>query len=430
MSLFRAEVYERRTKQWLGTIQLARPVSFTVVCIFSLILVVLTVIFLIEGNFTRKARLAGILVPMEGTATLTAPSSGVIKEIRAHEGDIVESGGVVLVIDTERQSIVDRRIGSDAALAAVQIASREKSAEDDRFNRIAITKQRDLARSRQVQHSEAEIAQIDEEILLQKRRVGLVTKMLERYRKLKEDGFFTEAQLQAKQDEELDLTSRLTSLERSRLGLIRNREALQAEQKTSKMELMSELSQFDRTLSSLRQERMEMLSRRTAVINAPSNGRIAGLSVHVGQSVHAGQSLGTMIPMDHGVSSLQAQLYAPSKTVGFVQPGQQVHLRYAAYPYQKFGLYQGTVKGISTTPFAINELPTNLSQQVVAQSGNNEALYRIDVMLEKQEITVSDRNIALKPGLALEGDVRQETRKLWELLFEPLLSIKAQAEAR
>jgi membrane fusion protein len=430
MSLFRAEVYERRAKQWLGTIQLARPVSFAVVCLFSIVLVVLIVIFLIEGNFTKKARLAGILVPIEGTATLSAPGSGVIKEIRAREGDIVESGGVVVVIDTERQSIVDRRIGSDAALAAVQIASREKSAEYDRANRIAITNQRDIASSQQIRNSEAEVGQIDEEILLQRRRIGLVTKMLERYRKLKDDGFFTEAQLQAKQDEELDLTARLSSLERSRLGLVKNREAMQAEQKASKMELMSELSQSDRTLSSLRQERMEMLSRRTAVITAPGNGRIAGLSVQVGQSVHEGQSLGTLIPMDHGVTRLQAQLYAPSKTVGFVQLGQQVHLRYAAYPYQKFGLYRGTVKGISTTPFAVNELPTNLSQQVVAQSGNNEALYRIDVTLEKQEITAFDRNIALRPGLALEGDVRQETRKLWELLFEPLLSVKAQAEAR
>ncbi|MGK5024650.1 HlyD family secretion protein [Janthinobacterium sp. RB2R34] len=430
MSLFRAEVYERRTKQWLGTIQLARPISFAVVCFFSLVLLVLTVIFLIKGDFTRKARLAGILVPVEGTATLTAPGSGIIKEIRAREGDIVESGGVVLVIDTERQSIVDRRIGSDTALAAVQIASREKSAEDDRANRIAITNQRDLARLQQIRNGEAEIGQIDEEILLQERRVNLVTKMLERYRKLKDDGFFTEVQLQAKQDEELDLNAHLISLERSRIGLVKNREAMQAEQKTSQIELMSELSQSDRTLSSLRQERIEMLSRRTAVITAPGNGRIAGLSVQVGQSVREGQSLGTVIPVEHGMTTLQAQLYAPSKTVGFVQLGQQVHLRYAAYPYKKFGLYQGTVKGISTTPFAVNELPTNLSQQVVAQSGNNEALYRIDVTLEKQEITVFDRRIALKPGLALEGDVRQETRKLWELLFEPLLSVKAQAEAR
>ena len=172
-----------------------------------------------------------------------------------------------------------------------------------------------------------------------------------------------------------------------------------------------------------------MLSRRTVVITSPNNGRIAGLSVQVGQSVHDGQSLGTVIPTDHGVTKLQAQLYAPSKTVGFVQPGQQVYLRYAAFPYQKFGLYQGVVKSISTTPFAINELPANLAQQVAAQSGNNEALYRIDVALQKQDITVFDKTIALRPGLALEGDVRQETRKLWELLFEPLLSVKAQVEA-
>lgn len=382
-----------------------------------------------EGNFTRKARLAGILVPVEGSAALSAPGAGVVEEIRYHEGDMVKKGDVVAVIDTERQSIVDRHIGSDAALAAVQIASREKSTEDDRVNRIALARQRERSTTDQIRDSANEINKIDEEIALQKKRVDLVGKMLERYRTLKDEGFFTEAQLQAKQDEELELTARMSTLERSRLGLLRNSEAMQAEQRAARMELMSELAQSDRTLSSLKQERMEMLSRRTVVITSPNNGRIAGLSVQVGQSVHDGQSLGTVIPTDHGVTKLQAQLYAPSKTVGFVQPGQQVYVRYAAFPYQKFGLYQGVVKSISTTPFAINELPANLAQQVAAQSGNNEALYRIDVALQKQDITVFDKTIALRPGLALEGDVRQETRKLWELLFEPLLSVKAQVEA-
>lgn len=427
MDLFRIEVYEHRSRQWLGDIQLARPLSFSLICWFSLILLLATTTFLIKGNFSRKARLPGILVPVRGAATLSAPNAGVIKEIRCREGDTVRKGDVIMVIDTERQSIVGHAIGSDFALAAEQIASRERSAELERANRIAIATQHSNASAEQLKNSDAEIDQIDEEISIQKRRLDIVGKMLERYRTLKSDGFLSDAQLQAKQDEELDLAARIRTLERNRLTLVRNRAALQADQDAAKMELVSELSQLDRTLSSLHQERIEMLSRRTLAITAPGDGKIAGLGVQVGQSVHDGQALGTVIPTEHGDTILQAQLYAPSKTIGFVQPGQQVSLRYSAFPYQKFGLYKGVIQNISTTPFAVNELPSNLAQQLTAQSGTNEALYRIDVTLEKQDVSALGRTIPLRPGLALEGDVKQDTRKLWELLFEPLLGVKVQA---
>ncbi|MEB0233304.1 HlyD family secretion protein, partial [Undibacterium sp. 10I3] len=56
-------------------------------------------------------------------------------------------------------------------------------------------------------------------------------------------------------------------------------------------------------------------------------------------------------------AQLEVHLYAPSRTAGFVANGQQVLIRYQAYPYQKFGLQKGTVTDISDTPFAPNELP-------------------------------------------------------------------------
>lgn len=430
MTLFRSEVYERKTKHWLGTIQLARPVSFSIVCVMAVLIFLLTLILLIEGTYTRKARLTGILAPIDGAATLSASGAGVIQDVRFHEGDIVKKGDVLFIIDTDRRSIVDKNSGSDIAFAAAQIASRLQSAESDRINRIAIADQRNRATSDQIKSGVDEISEIDEEIVLQTRRVALVEKMLVRYQKLKDDGYFSDAQLQSKQDEDFDMVAKLRSLQRNRLDLIKNQDVLKAAKKSAKMELLSELSLADRNLSSLRQERVEMLSKSTSVITAPHNGRLAGLGVQIGQSVRDGQSLGTVIPMQNGTTALQAQLYAPSKTIGFVQEGQRVYLRYAAFPYQKFGIHQGIVKRISTTPFAINELPTNLSQQVATQVGNNEALYRIDVALEKQNLTAFGKEITLRPGLALEADVRQDTRKLWELLFEPLMGVKAQVDAR
>jgi membrane fusion protein len=101
-------------------------------------------------------------------------------------------------------------------------------------------------------------------------------------------------------------------------------------------------------------------------------------------------------------------------------------MRYAAYPNPKFGLQTGHITAISATPFAASELPPNISQQLMAQAGSNEALYRINVQLDQQTISSYGEPLQLKAGLTLEADVLQERRKIWEWVLEPLLAARAQ----
>jgi membrane fusion protein len=127
---------------------------------------------------------------------------------------------------------------------------------------------------------------------------------------------------------------------------------------------------------------------------------------------------------------LEVDLYAPSRTAGFVARGQNVLIRYEAFPYQKFGLQKGIVIDISATPFAPNELPQNLASTILANAQKNafggnggEALYRIRVHPEKQTIQAYGRSEYLKPGMTLEADIRQDSRKIWEWIAEPLLAM-------
>ena len=128
----------------------------------------------------------------------------------------------------------------------------------------------------------------------------------------------------------------------------------------------------------------ENAARQSTVVTAPFDGTVTALNLKLGQSVQTGQTLATLVPVTSGVAgpgllhlplpaTLQAQLFAPSRTAGFVRPGQTVYLRYDAYPYQKFGLHTGHITSVSATPFAPSELPANLSQQLIAQAGSNEA---------------------------------------------------------
>ena len=212
-----------------------------------------------------------------------------------------------------------------------------------------------------------------------------------------------------------------------------------------KNQLANDSAQIERNQSLLTQELSENATRKGVVVTAPgtlpagpSNSttkagdayKVTALNVRAGQAVQAGQTIATLVPLSQTtdgkpVMNVEAHLFAPSRTAGFLQAGQAVYLRYAAYPYQKFGLQQGRITAISDTPFAANELPPNLANQLMAQNQSSEALFRITVQLQDQTIRTYGNTIALKPGLTLEADVLQERRKVWEWVLEPLLAARA-----
>ncbi|WP_333608686.1 HlyD family efflux transporter periplasmic adaptor subunit, partial [Arsukibacterium sp.] len=64
------------------------------------------------------------------------------------------------------------------------------------------------------------------------------------------------------------------------------------------------------------------------------------LVAETGANVRAELPLLTIMPDN---AQLQAILLVPTRAYGFVQPGQRTRLRFDAFPYQRFGLYEGEV---------------------------------------------------------------------------------------
>ena len=64
--LFRAEVLHEQHKQWLGTVNLATPLSFILWALLALALAAAIVLLLVFGHYTRRENVAGQLVPASG----------------------------------------------------------------------------------------------------------------------------------------------------------------------------------------------------------------------------------------------------------------------------------------------------------------------------------------------------------------------------
>ena len=428
MKLFREEVHAAQAAQWLGSVRLHRPLSFTLVTTTALAMALALVAFAAWGEVNRKARLSGLLVPSQGSLNITAQQSGVLMELPILEGQTVQAGDVLLVLNTEHRSLLQGAVGDTSERAALQIEARQQTLTTERTLRELQTRQREQVLADRIRTLQAELRQAEEERSLQQRRVQLARGTLARNEQLAAEGFVAPAQVQTRQEELIDADGRLQALERSRLALQHDLQALRGERTALSAQLQSDLNLIERSRSSLDQEMSENSARKSTVITAPYAGTVTALNLTVGQSVQLGQTLATMVPLANAGkgAALQAHLFAPSRTAGFVRPGQTVYLRYAAYPYQKFGLYTGHITAVSATPFAPSELPANLAQQLISQAGSNEALYRINVQLDQQDIKAYGETLPLKAGLTLDADVLQERRKVWEWVLEPVLAARQQ----
>ncbi len=111
MSLFRPEVQQAQSAQWLGTVRIAQPISFGVVAAVALLIAGLFAAFGAWGEVNRKSKASGLLVPLAGTLNITASAAGVLGELHMAEGSTVASNAVLAIIHTERQSQLMNVVG-------------------------------------------------------------------------------------------------------------------------------------------------------------------------------------------------------------------------------------------------------------------------------------------------------------------------------
>jgi len=426
-ALFRAEVTAAQSQQWMGAIRLAQPISAWLIALVAAVVTLALIAYITLGSITKKARITGLTLPTSGSVSVIAPTTGIIQQVLVKEGQTVHAGQALFELSTERHG--DQ--GEITALIAQQLAARQHSLEAEQRQRTAQVKEKKQAIQLRLGNLQTESAQLQQEIVLAQRRQALAQDSLNKFQNLQGSGYVSAAQTQQKQEDLIDIASRLSTLQRNQLQLAANQLALKAEAADLDNSLANDQAQLERSLASLQQEIAENGNRKANILTAPQDGIVSALSYPVGQTVTAGQSLATLLPQQ---VELEVQLYAPSRTAGFVSTGQSVLIRYQAFPYQKFGLHKGTVTDVSKTPFAPSELPQNLASTILSNAqqniqgfNSNEALYRIKVKLEKQSIEAYGQLQALKPGMTLEADVLQDRRKIWEWVLEPVLVVAKSA---
>jgi membrane fusion protein len=411
MPLFRSESEEARANAWLGRILLVRPVSFSFLTAAALGVALALGALFTFGEYTRKARLTGVLAPRNGVVKVVAQQAGIVQGLRVVEGaSLAEHQPLFALVDPRARDTLEDLGGSIEA----RIDERRHALAMQRTHAIAALHSESAALAHRAAGLERELAQLDAEVELHARRLAVSRNTAERWLHLASTGFASAVTADREREAVMDHESRLEATRRTRMALARELAAVGIEASAARSRGSGQLAAIDAQAAALDQERVERRAQHRLAVLAPVEGRLATLMVEPGQMVVAGATLATVIPAD---ARLEAHLFAPSRSIGFIRAGQEVLLRYLAYPHQKFGSHRARVTAIASNPLTPTELGFN------PPDGSREPLYRIKVELATQAIAAYGIDEPLQPGMQVEADIQLDRRSLVEWVFEPLLSL-------
>ena len=413
--LFRNEVIAHARSSTLGDIIIIRPISFSLFAWTTLFLICAILAMLFLGSYTSRSAVSGQLAPDAGLVKLYAPQSGEVIGKHVTEGATVKAGDVLYILSSDRDS---SKIGATQAAISTQIEQQKSSLDHEIVEtRLLESEQRDGI-IKKISDLQSEIAVLAQATSLQSDRVKLAEDTLARYQALSAKDYISKEQFQQKAEDLLDQKQRLQDLERNKINTSSELSDQQITLKSLGMKSENELSELNRSLASAQEQLTDSESKRRIVITAPISGMATAVLVDVGQTVDSSRPLLSIVPQN---AVFRAELYAPSRAIGFVRPGQEVILRFQAYPYQKFGHQIGIVESVSRTALTANEI--NDAGMSVGGLNDREPRYRIIVKLPTQTIRAYGQQQSLQTGMLIDADILQEKRRLYEWALEPLYSL-------
>ncbi|KZN40332.1 toxin [Pseudoalteromonas luteoviolacea CPMOR-2] len=411
-NLFRKEVLENKRHRLEGAVSLVQPPVFKTLTFLILFVVTISIIFLAVGSYARKERVSGVLEPNTGILNMVASQEGIVAEVLVEEGQFVEAEQPILRIASAKhstqalelnQALVNQytfQLKNIERLIAQQEQQFQLDLNELTLQKVSAKKRLDELTSQQVTFSQ---------------RLDLNKQMVSQISTLKGTGYISELELQRQKDTLLSLQQQSSNIRTEKLSL-----ESQIEQFDTQLEklplgheerinqLKSERAQLKIQLTSIEQQRLGEL-------RAPKAGVVTGLLAKVGKNVVSGQKLLSVIPEN---SQMQAVIYVPTSAFGFIEQGQQAKLRYHAFPYEKFGIYGGEIKQISTSLI--------LPEEAIIPGIISEPAYRVIVSLSEQDIQAYGKSTPLRAGMMLDADIIIEERSLLRWLFDPVFSIKGQ----
>lgn len=410
--LFRDEAVKERNARLTGRVVIPAPPLLLVSSAVSAVVVLGLGLILTFGHYSPRQTISGFLAPQRGLGKIFAARPGKVDALLVKEGDQVRLGQTLALISAE-QALMDSEGKSVLERILTELAAEETrlsaglGLEDETG---ASTKTRSNSRIANLKR-EIDAARLEKATLEQ--QVESAKSVRTRIEELHRAGYVTEVEMAVRRQQILEL-------ERQSHALAKVMVASETQLKDAELELKAQPAQTRQRKSEL-QNRISDIKRRVATyeiergyaLTAPLAGRVTALQAEPGRPVTSAQPVMAIVADD---AVMEAHLLVPSRAIGFVAEGQEVRLRYAAFPYQHYGVHKARITEISRTTLRPEDLSVGLQL--------TEPVYRVKAKLDAQTVRARGREHDLQSGMLLEGDILLEERPLWAWFVEPLLAFR------
>lgn len=409
-TLFRREAIAFQARRQLGEVVLLQPVPAKLLFWGLVAVLALIISYLVLAQYARKETVSGYLAPTAGVARILVPRAGTITLLHVREGQEVEEGAPLLTVKVDQTTMDGQNV--DAVL--LDTLARQKR---DLAEQITMQEGRAVSEHRrleaQIAGAQDEIAHLDEQITVQRERTEVAESLVSSVEGLRVKGYMSDVDFKHRQEAYLEHKQNLAAL--GQQLAIRRAELAQAVASLEQLPtIIAEKVQTLRTQLAETEQRIEEIEgRRAYVVRAPIAGRVSTLQAAVGRAVEPRQPQLSILPRD---STLEAELFVPTRAIGFVRAGQEVRILFDAFPYQRFGAYGGRVVRVAKTMLTSADLSGPVSLQQPA--------YKVTVQLDRQDVTAYGGRIPLQPDMLLKADILLDRRPLLAWLLEPLLSAR------
>ena len=376
----------------------------------------------------------GRVVPSRQLQVLQSLDGGVVEQILVHEGDKVEAGQLLLMVDpTRANSAVADSAAQGIALEA-RVARLRALAQGTPFlppapandtERAIVEGERRLYDSRvtelqtqvsivrqQLSQHEQELAEVQARKVAAQRALDLSAQELNQTRPLLATGAVSEVDILRL---ERDVTKNKGDVDQAaaQIGKVQamiqeSGRKIQETELAFRNEAGRDLAEAAGKLNALNQGAAGLADRvDKAAVKSPVRGRIQRLLANtVGGVVQPGKDIVEIVPLD---DSLVLDARVQPRDIAFIHPNQKASVKFTAYDFSIYGGLDATVENISP-------------DSVIDEKGN--AYYVVRV---RTRLTGFDEKLPIIPGMTAEVDILTGRKTVLSYLLKPVLKVKSYA---
>jgi adhesin transport system membrane fusion protein len=356
----------------------------------------------------------GRVIPASREQVVQSLDSGILREMKVHEGQMVEAGQVLLLLDDSRAGPVYREASEKTLALSAQVARlrAEAYATPLVFPKQVMADAQVVQRERQAY--DARKRALDEQIDALKNSLKAVQasqlatqRELDMTTPLVKQGVISEV-------EALRLQRQLSDLNRQQADLqgqmVERRNRYLTDANAELVRLDSELSQTRENASA----REDSLKR--TVVRAPMKGVVKNIQITtLGGVVQPGQSIMEIVPTQ---DEMLVEAYVKPAEVAFLKLGQPATVKLTAYDFNKYGALEGVLEHLS---------PDTLKDERNRRQGSlpelEEGYYRILVRIKEGTQVRAGMTLAPMPGMTAVVEIRTGRKTVLEYLFRPLQNV-------